>query len=442
MLKLAIVLIVSGIFIVTVTNFVTPAPFQYRGYFLAFALYALLFIIMGSPYDIFKIGIYEKRNLQISYIISMTLVNVISYIVLALISRAIINPVPILVMSVIQYVVGFLFFEMADNIYHRLYPSRDTVIIYANTEWDMNVAQKFAQRDKRYDIRSVVRADEGFDKIKEEIDKYSTVVIGALDLNLREDVFNYAYENRKRTFVMPTINDIIMRSSHVTQIGDSILHLIKNRTLSLEQLIIKRIFDIVFSALFLLLTLPITLIVALLIKLHDGGPIFFKQKRLTRNREPFDIIKFRSMVVDAEKDGAQFTTENDDRITPIGKFIRATRIDEIPQFINVLKGEMSIVGPRAERVENYDLYTELMPEFYYRTMVKAGVTGYAQIYGRYNTSHEDKARMDVYYIQNFSILNDFRLILATVKVVFTPESTEGFDSSFFETDEDHSNGDD
>ena len=205
--------------------------------------------------------------------------------------------------------------------------------------------------------------------------------------------------------------------------------------MSLESLIVKRLFDIVFSILFLVLTLPITVIVALIIKLYDRGPVFFKQKRLTRNCEEFDILKFRSMVVDAEKDGAQFTVPNDDRITPIGKFIRATRIDEIPQFINVLKGEMSIVGPRAERVENYEAYTKELPEFNYRTKVKAGITGYAQIYGRYNTSYEDKLRMDIYYIENFSLLNDIKLILSTVKVLFSAEATEGFEQKFLNEDE-------
>lgn len=205
--------------------------------------------------------------------------------------------------------------------------------------------------------------------------------------------------------------------------------------MSLESLIVKRLFDIFFSVLFLLLTLPLTAIVALIIKLYDRGPIFFKQKRLTRNCEEFDILKFRSMIVDAEKDGAQFTVPNDDRITPIGKFIRATRIDEIPQFINVLKGEMSIVGPRAERVENYEAYTKELPEFNYRTKVKAGITGYAQIYGRYNTSYEDKLRMDIYYIENFSLLNDIKLILSTVKVLFSAEATEGFEQKFLDEDE-------
>ena len=175
-----------------------------------------------------------------------------------------------------------------------------------------------------------------------------------------------------------------------------------------------------------------TLVIAVIIKLTDGGPIFFRQIRYTRNKTKFNIYKFRSMIVDAEKDGAQFTTDNDERITPIGRFIRKTRIDEIPQFINVFRGEMSIVGPRAERVENHDAYVKDMPEFEYRLKVKAGITGYAQIYGKYNTSFEDKARMDIYYIENYSIANDLKLLMATIKVIFKSDATEGFDKTFIE----------
>ena len=198
--------------------------------------------------------------------------------------------------------------------------------------------------------------------------------------------------------------------------------------MTMEQMLIKRLADILISAIGLTVLSPVLAIVALLIKLYDGGPVLFRQDRYTRNNEVFTLVKFRSMIVDAEKDGAQFTVPGDKRITPIGKFIRATRIDELPQLINVLKGDMSIVGPRAERLENADAYTEMMPEFRYRTKVKAGLTGYAQVYGKYNTSFEDKVRMDLYYIENYSLLMDFKLLLYTIKVIFMKESTEGFEN--------------
>ena len=173
---------------------------------------------------------------------------------------------------------------------------------------------------------------------------------------------------------------------------------------------------------------PIMAIVAIAIKLEDGGPVFYKQKRMTLNDREFEILKFRSMIVDAEKyAGAVLAADNDPRITKVGKFIRATRLDELPQILNILKGDMSIVGPRPERKVFIDEFVKEMPEFHYRTKVKGGLTGYAQVYGKYNTSPYDKLRLDLMYIENYSFLLDIKLIILTVRIIFSKDSTEGID---------------
>ena len=164
-----------------------------------------------------------------------------------------------------------------------------------------------------------------------------------------------------------------------------------------------------------------------MIKMYDGGPVFFLQERVTKDRKRFMIYKFRSMIVDAEKNGMRRATNHDDRITPVGKFIRATRIDELPQLINIIKGDMSIVGPRPERWELDSAYTEKIPEFGSRLKVRAGLTGYAQEFGKYNTTPEDKLKWDLLYINQRSLLLDLKIILYTVKILFVPESTEGFE---------------
>ena len=175
---------------------------------------------------------------------------------------------------------------------------------------------------------------------------------------------------------------------------------------------------------------PIMLVVAIAIKIEDRGPVFYKQKRTTRYGETFDILKFRSMIVDAEKAGISIpATGHDPRITKVGRVIRAMRIDELPQILNILKGDMSIVGPRPERVEHVEEYTRKIPEFEYRLKVKGGLTGYAQIYGKYNTGAYDKLRMDLLYIENYSILLDIKLILTTIRIMFSKDSTEGFDKA-------------
>ena len=208
---------------------------------------------------------------------------------------------------------------------------------------------------------------------------------------------------------------------------DTPLMLIRSRGLNWAQRFFKRLMDIVLCLIAMVVAAPLMLIVGCLIKLEDGGPVFYKQERVTIGGKQFEILKFRSMIVDAEKyNVAQLAEQNDPRITKVGRFIRATRLDELPQILNILKGDMSIVGPRPERRELIDKYEKEIPEFNYRLKVKGGLTGYAQVYGKYNTSPYDKLRLDLMYIENYSLLLDIKLILMTVRVIFKKESTEGF----------------
>ena len=224
------------------------------------------------------------------------------------------------------------------------------------------------------------------------------------------------------------ISDILVKGAENIHLFDTPILLFRNYGLTFEQKLVKRIMDIVMSSIILVITSPIMLIVAAAIKLYDGGPVMFRQERCTINGKVFRIHKFRSMIVDAEKEGKSIpATDNDPRITPVGRFIRKTRLDELPQMIDILNGNMSMVGPRPERVEHVKKYTEEIAEFDYRLKVKGGLTGYAQIYGKYNTTPYDKLKLDLMYIQNYSVLMDLRLILMTVKIMFMKESTEGFE---------------
>lgn len=186
--------------------------------------------------------------------------------------------------------------------------------------------------------------------------------------------------------------------------------------------------DICLSLLLLLIASPIMLVTAIVIKLYDGGPVLYKQVRCTRNQREFYIMKFRSMKTDAEKDGvARLASKNDSRVTPIGKVIRKCRIDELPQLVNILRGDMSFIGPRPERPEIIAQYMEVMPEFAYRMKVKAGLAGFAQVYGKYNTTPYDKLKLDLTYIENYTVWLDIKLMLLTLKILFWPDSTEGID---------------
>ena len=189
----------------------------------------------------------------------------------------------------------------------------------------------------------------------------------------------------------------------------------------------KRAFDLIAATVGLVLLSPIFLICAVAIKRDTPGPVFYKQERYTINKNKFNIIKFRTMVKDAEKMGIKLATENDSRITKVGKILRACRLDELPQLINIIKGEMSIVGPRPERPIYADEYSRMVKNYDVRYLVKAGLTGYAQIYGRYNTKVSDKVLLDSIYIYTFSAWLDIKLIVLTIMIMFTKESTEGVD---------------
>lgn len=221
---------------------------------------------------------------------------------------------------------------------------------------------------------------------------------------------------------------IILQGFEARTLIDTPLFKYEYHYMDVRQYRTKRLLDLTVSVTALALAAVPMMITAIAIKLEDRGPVFFKQKRCTINGRIFEIIKFRSMVIDAEKEGAVIPcTDHDPRITKVGRIIRRFRIDELPQIFNILKGDMSVVGPRPERVEHVKKYCEEVPEFTYRMRVKGGLTGYAQIFGKYNTSAYDKLKLDLMYIENQSFLMDLKMIMLTVKTLFTLESTEGFE---------------
>jgi exopolysaccharide biosynthesis polyprenyl glycosylphosphotransferase len=285
---------------------------------------------------------------------------------------------------------------------------------------------KVEERRDKYAIHDAIHVNEGLDAIAEKIADYEAVIIGDITVSQRNEVLKMCYGKGVRAYVIPKISDIIMMGSDRIHIFDTPFLLTRGYALSFDQRLAKRILDLVLSVLMLVVTSPLMLLTALAIKCCDKGKVFYRQTRCTKDGKEFEIIKFRSMVEDAEEDGvAKLAAENDSRITPVGRFIRATRIDELPQLFNILKGEMSFVGPRPERPEIIKEYMEEMPEFAFRTRVKAGLTGFAQIYGKYNTVPYDKLKLDLFYIENFSVWLDVKLILMTVKTVLKKDSTEG-----------------
>ena len=424
----AIVAMEAGIYgfvWVTYYNRLLEFPFWRRGNWLMIAVYAVLLIFFEQMYGGFKVGFYKKWNVIYSQILALVIVNVITYLQIALIDKRFHSLTlmgGILVTEIIVAVIWAFAFQF---IYSRLFPRRHMLLVYGERPI-FHLMQKISTREDKYQICNIIHYEEGVDEIMRLADQYDAIIIGDIPAHERNQLLKRCFGQGIRTYTVPKISDIINRSSDDLNLFDTPLLLSRNEDLKIEQLFAKRMMDVVCSFLGLLISSPFFLIIALLIKATDRGPVFYKQIRLTRNGKEFEIYKFRTMIQDAEKDGhARLASEHDDRILPVGRFLRATRLDELPQLINVLKGEMSMVGPRPERPELAAEIEKELPEFPYRLKVKAGLTGYAQIYGKYNTTAYDKLKLDLTYIRNYSFFLDLKLMIMTPKIMLMKESTEG-----------------
>ena len=399
---------------------------RYGKYVLA-GVYGLVAMFMFFNFDGFKFGYLKQGDVFVSQVLALFATNFITYWQLCLIAERVIPVAPIMLLMGIDIVLALVFSYLFDLLYHSLYVPKRLVMVYGNKE-AVRLKVKMETRQDKYRIVKLIPSTDSFDNICQELPKYDAVVINGVEGQLRNEILNFCYSRALRTFVAPKISDIILRGGAEINLFDSPLLLINGRALTYPQRIMKRTFDLIVSAIAAILLTPVFLAVSAAIKLEDGGPVFFKQKRATYDGKTFDILKFRSMIVDAEKYGHSIpATERDPRITKVGAFLRATRIDELPQLLNILKGDMSIVGPRPERVEHMEAYSAEVPEFPLRLKVKGGLTGYAQIYGKYNTSPYDKLRMDMMYVENYSFFLDLKLILMTIRIMLKKESTEGFD---------------
>ena len=403
--------------------------FAVKGHWFMIGMYILFSMLFLYIYGGLKLGYFKQANMIYSQSLSVVCVNVITYLEIVLLYREVAPPIPILIMTGVDVAVIAVLSFGFDKIYAKLFPPRRTLIIYGEDHEEILFPKIIKRRDK-YIIEQTVSDEIGFEALSEMILKYEAVILSDVHAPLRNTILKFCYGHSIRVYMTPKISDIIIRSSEMLHLFDTPLLLARNNGLTFEQKFLKRFMDIVCSLLLIIVSSPLMAVAAAAIRLYDHGPVLFKQKRLTIDRKEFYVYKFRSMVVDAEKDGvARLATKNDSRITPVGKVIRKLRIDELPQLFNVLSGAMSLVGPRPERPEIAAEYEQDTPEFTYRLKVKAGLTGYAQVYGKYNTTAYDKLKLDLMYIESYSILVDIKILIMTFKILFMEESTEGLDEN-------------
>lgn len=411
---------------INIYNKYTVFPFFQKGHWMMAAMYIIYQIIFLYIFGGLKVGYLKKANIIFSQVLAMLGSNVIIYLQIVLLSVRFVNIVPMMKATLVDICVVVIVAIISESIFRKLFPPRELIVLYEDYNPDEFIKKMNSRKDK-YIIKQKINVSDGLDKIKKDIIESQGVVIYDVHSELRNVILKMCYENDIRAYSTTKISDILIRGAESLHLFDTPLLLYRNNGLNFEQRFVKRTMDIVVSLLMLIITSPIFLCAAIAIKMYDGGPVFYRQARYTLNGKVFNIYKFRSMIVDAEKDGkSQPATDHDPRITPVGRVLRATRLDELPQLIDILIGNMSLVGPRPERIEHVDKYSENIPEFKYRLKVRGGLTGYAQLYGKYNTSPYDKLQLDLIYIQNYSIFLDIRLIFMTLKIMFMKESTEGF----------------
>ena len=427
LLKLFNVLLITIPFAWGWFNYYAPhmaLPFYDRGNWVVVALYAVLYMIFGRVYGGFWISLNRISESVYSQALAVMMTSGIMYVVTVLLERQLPNIWPVIAAFAVQLVLSGLWSMAAHVAYYMLFPATKTIIVYDERQGMEKLIQDYGF-EKKFTVIKTLTVEHCIGNI-DLLHNAQTVFVSGVHSHERNIILKYCVEHGIMMYLVPRIGDVLMSGAQQMHMFHLPMLRVGRYNPSPWHTIAKRTFDVVSAGALFLVISPLMLITAIAIK-TDGGPVFYKQRRLTQDGKEFDVLKFRSMRVDAEKDGvARLSTgDKDDRITRVGRFIRKVRIDELPQLLNIIGGSMSVVGPRPERPEIASQYVKEMPEFSLRLQAKAGLTGYAQVYGKYNTTPYDKLQMDLMYISNPSFWEDLRIIFATIKILFVPESTEG-----------------
>lgn len=388
------------------------------------ALYILILSFFTYLYNGYKISYMRITDIILSHMLAIVCSGIVTYIQICIIVKDYVGWLQVTAVCICEMIFVLLWICLVRLVYRYLYSPKQMLLIYGEYS-PSDLISKINTRKDSYNICVTVSCQEKFEKVVEMIDAHEEVVLCDLPADVRNDYMKYCYDRSIRTYVTPKISDLLLRSAEDIHLFDSPLLLIHNQEMTLIQSWIKRLFDIVISLLGIVIAFPFMLLIACAVKAYDGGPVLYKQARLTKGGREFIIYKFRSMSVSSEVKGVRMTTKNDSRVTPVGRVIRNIHFDELPQLFNILKGDMSVVGPRPELKQISDKYLQEIPEFDMRLKVKAGLTGYAQVYGKYNTTPYDKLKLDLTYINNYSFWLDVKIMFLTFKILFQKEKTEG-----------------
>lgn len=400
-------------------------PYFNKGNWVIIALFVVLYVVFARVYEAFTISLHKVSEMIYSQCLAILMADAIMFVILWLLNHYFPNLLPCLITMFAQMILVSVWAWGAQKWYYKTFPPARTAVVYDRNQ-DISTLMQAYVLEKKFDIQLAQDVSECMEDLS-VLNEYEAVFVYGVHSHERNIILKYCVLQDICVYILPRLGDVIMSGAQRIHMFHLSMLRVGRWNPHPEYKFAKRLFDILLSSLILVIASPIMLITAIAIKATDGGPVFYKQKRLTKDGKVFEVLKFRSMRVDAEKDGvARLSTgDNDDRITPVGRIIRKVRIDELPQLLNILGGSMSIVGPRPERPEIAQQYEKTLPEFRLRLQVKAGLTGYAQVYGKYNTTPYDKLQMDLMYIANPSFIEDMKILFATIKILFVPESTDG-----------------
>ena len=417
---------VIAIFFIGQNIFYEQTLFYYWGNIIVLLLYTANLYFTSRIYNSFNFGSVDFQEIILSWILCLIVTNCLQYLMLSLLESMLLPVAGLLVVLGIQFVLVLPLAFFIDKLYYRLNPAQKAIIIYGEEEKAGEFRAIIEKHRKKFRISRVVSQDEPPEMLLEYIEASESVFFLDVNEKTRNQMLEHCFLHNKRIYILPTFAGVLLNTAGISWISDTPMFLPKSPELNMGARFVKRCMDVIISLPCIAVTSWLMLIIWAVTILYDRHSAIYRQTRLTKGGKQFTLLKFRSMRPDAEDDGVpRLTSRGDDRITPFGRFIRKTRLDELPQLFNVLTGSMSLVGPRPERPEIAKQYEENYPDFPFRTKVKAGITGFAQIYGRYDTAPDEKLFLDIMYIETFSIWQDVKLLLQTFKVIFKTSSTEG-----------------
>lgn len=400
--------------------------FQIGPLFILFPAVSLVTVLLFN-----SLGLYSKQRSGFTPIVRSLVIAVIGLtffsIFFAFWTRAFIFQRSVFVAAPLLQLVLLLGWRI---LYWRLemwiHGQKKLLVIGSRNEVDQALEKLMCLPKGIFEVTRVLDPEK-VDQLPEWLDRVDAVLItGALAMDQKNWIVRESFDQNKEVFIVPDLYEIILTRAAMTQVHDTPVIECHDMQLTFLQHFMKRVCDLLFAIIVAVPALPLLALSSLAVRLTSNGPVIYSQERVGFRGKIFTLYKLRTMIVDAEEQsGPVLSMEEDDRVTPVGRLLRATRLDELPQLYNVLRGDLSLVGPRPERPYFVEQFEREIPEYKLRHLVKPGITGLAQVNGYYATNSQDKLRYDLYYLSDYSVLMDIKILILTIPTLFNRDAARG-----------------